>query len=135
MYMPNIGPNARTQRHLYSTGWRRGFASGLTQILGLASGNAKNLRQLTQNIPTCWYILRWVRKSLASGVLPNANPRRQVFCFLVEYRLYSNIRQDVFAQQIKVKNGFLFRRFDILTLNINLLTSINREKYLISFYV
>ena len=29
-----------TQRNLYSTGWRRGLASGLTQILGLASGNA-----------------------------------------------------------------------------------------------
>ena len=27
-----------TQRHLYSTDWRRGLASGLTQIPGLASG-------------------------------------------------------------------------------------------------
>ena len=27
-----------TQRHLYSTDWRRGLASGKTQILGLASG-------------------------------------------------------------------------------------------------
>ena len=27
-----------TQRHLYSTDWRRGLASGVTQILGLASG-------------------------------------------------------------------------------------------------
>ena len=27
-----------TQRQLYSTDWRRGLASGLTQILGLASG-------------------------------------------------------------------------------------------------
>ena len=27
-----------TQRNLYSTDWRRGLASGLTQILGLASG-------------------------------------------------------------------------------------------------
>ena len=31
-----------TQRNLYSTGWRRGLAWGLTKILGLASGkNAK----------------------------------------------------------------------------------------------
>ena len=29
-----------TQRNLYSTDWRRGLALGLTQILGLASGNA-----------------------------------------------------------------------------------------------
>ena len=29
-----------TQHNLYSTDWRRGLASGLTQILGLASGNA-----------------------------------------------------------------------------------------------
>ena len=35
---PTQRPNARTQCHLYSTGWRRGLASGLTQILGLASG-------------------------------------------------------------------------------------------------
>ena len=27
-----------TQRQLYSTDWRRGLASGVTQILGLASG-------------------------------------------------------------------------------------------------
>ena len=34
---------------------------------------------------TPWYSQR---KILASGVLPNANPRRQVFCVAVEYRLY-----------------------------------------------
>ena len=46
MYCPMQRPNARTQRHLYSTGWRRGLASGVTQILGLASGkNAKNFYQ------------------------------------------------------------------------------------------
>ena len=28
----------KAQRHLYSTDWRRGLASGVTQILGLASG-------------------------------------------------------------------------------------------------
>ena len=134
-----------TQRNLYSTGWRRGLASGKTQILAL--GNAKiyqhvgtsnakfwcrghcpmptpdaryfasqwniGLRTPTwgkfkeshnvfvlgpvceaysqthpkydvlfQNIPT--YLQR---KILASGALPNANPRRQVFCVAVEYRL------------------------------------------------
>ena len=34
--------------------------------------------------PRCWYPQR---KVLASGALPNANPRRQVFCVAVEYRL------------------------------------------------
>ena len=29
-----------TQRNLYSTDWRRGLALGLTQVLGLALGNA-----------------------------------------------------------------------------------------------
>ena len=66
-----------TQRNLYSTGLRLGFASGKTQLLGFASGkNAKNWRHLTQKIPTCWYPQR---KSLASGLLPNANPRHQNF--------------------------------------------------------
>ena len=31
-------PNAKTQRNLYSTGLRLGFALGKTQILGFASG-------------------------------------------------------------------------------------------------
>ena len=66
-----------TQRNLYSTGLRLGFASGKKQLLGFALGeNAKNWRHLTQKIPTCWYPQR---KSLASGLLPNANPRRQNF--------------------------------------------------------
>ena len=38
-----------TQRHLYSTDWRRGLALGLTQILGFASGV---LRQVTQKMCT-----------------------------------------------------------------------------------
>ena len=37
-----------TQRNLYSTDSRWGFALG----------DAKNLRHLMQKIPTCWYILR-----------------------------------------------------------------------------
>ena len=58
-----------TQRNLYSTDWRWGLTSRKTQILAL--GNAKIYQ----------------RKILASGALPNANPRRQVFCVAVEYRL------------------------------------------------
>ena len=41
-------------------------------------------RHLTQKIPTCWYPQCTI---LASGALPNASPRRQVCCVLVEYRL------------------------------------------------
>ena len=69
----------RTQRHLYSTGWRRGLASGVTQI----SPDARVC--VGSKIPTCWYPQC---KILASGALPNANPRCQVFCVAVEYRLY-----------------------------------------------
>ena len=66
-----------TQCNLYSTGLRLGFASGKTQLLGFASGkNVKNWRHLTRKIPTCWYSQP---KSLASGLLPDANPRRQNF--------------------------------------------------------
>ena len=36
-----------TQRHLYSTDWHQGLASGLTQILGSASGV---WRRVTQKI-------------------------------------------------------------------------------------
>ena len=35
---PTPAPTPEAQRHLYSTDWRRGLASGLTQILGLAWG-------------------------------------------------------------------------------------------------
>ena len=76
-----------TQRNLYSTDWRRGLASGLTQILGLASGVWRRVMQIfTFLIPTCWYPQR---KILASRALPNATPRCQVVCVLVEYRLMS----------------------------------------------
>ena len=64
-----------TQRNLYSTDWRRGLASGMTQILEL--GNAKIYQHV--GISNA--------KILALGALPNANPRRQVFCVAVEYRL------------------------------------------------
>ena len=50
-----------TQRNLHSTDLRLGFALGVTQILGLASG----LRQ----------------------TLPNVRPQRKGFCVAVEYRL------------------------------------------------
>ena len=56
--------HARRQRNLYSTGLCLGFASGLTQHLGFASGkNAKNVHHPTPEIPTCWYILRWVTQT------------------------------------------------------------------------
>ena len=35
-----------TQHNLYSTDWRRGLASGLTQILGLASGVWRRVTQI-----------------------------------------------------------------------------------------
>ena len=45
------------------------------------------MRYPTQNIPICWYILRWVTQNSGVGCIAHANPRRQVFCVLVEYRL------------------------------------------------
>ena len=39
-------------------------------------------------IPRCWYPQRQI---LASGALPNAKPRHQVFCVAVEYRLKAYI--------------------------------------------
>ena len=38
--------------------------------------------------PTCWYPQRQI---LALGALPNANPRCQVFCIAVEYRLNGSV--------------------------------------------
>ena len=46
----------------------------------------------SQNIPTCWYLQH---KILASRALPNANPRRQVPCVAVEYRLKCNIGRTI----------------------------------------
>ena len=42
---PTPAPTPEAQRHLYSTDWRRGLASGLTQILGLASGVWRRVTQ------------------------------------------------------------------------------------------
>ena len=48
-------------------------------------GGDANLRVCVgSKIATCWYPQR---KILASGALPNTNPRRQVFSVAVEYRL------------------------------------------------
>ena len=49
--------------------------------------DARNLRHLTQNIPTCWYpCVRW-RRSTIFCVRWRKSTRRQIFCVLVEYRL------------------------------------------------
>ena len=72
-------PTPEAQRHLYSTDWRWGLASGVTQI----TPDARVC--VGCKIPTCWYPQRQI---LALGALPNANPRRQVFCVAVEYRRY-----------------------------------------------
>ena len=64
-----------TQRNLYSTGLRLGFASGKTQLLGSALGkNAKNVRHPTPEIPTCWYILRWVTQNSGVGCTAQRQP-------------------------------------------------------------
>ena len=67
-----------SQGHLYSTDWRRGLASGLIKfkfgVGGLASGNAKKLHQLMQNIPTCWYILHWVTQNSGVGCIAQRQP-------------------------------------------------------------
>ena len=47
----------------------------LTGVGGFALGDVNNLRHPTQNSSVAW------------GALPNANPRSQVFCVAVEYRL------------------------------------------------
>ena len=67
---------------LYSTRtqntWRRGLALG-------NAPDARILRYPTQNIPTCWYILRWVThifRVLPDAFYPTRFTRRQS----VEYR-------------------------------------------------
>ena len=63
------------QRNLYSTGLRLGFASGKTQLLGFASGkNAKNVCHPTPEIPTSWYILRWVTQNSGVGCSAQRQP-------------------------------------------------------------
>ena len=64
-----------TQRNLYFTGLCLGFTSGKTQLLGFASGkNAKNWRHPTPEIPTCWYILRWVKQNSGVGCTAQRQP-------------------------------------------------------------
>ena len=67
---------------LYSTRmqstWHRGLALG-------NAPNARILRYPTQNIPTCWYILRWIThifRVLPDAFYPTRFTRRQS----VEYR-------------------------------------------------
>ena len=64
-------PNAKTQRNLYSTGWRWGFASGETQILAFSDTNM--LVSPTQN-------------SGVGGLSQRQGPT-QLFRVPVEYRL------------------------------------------------
>ena len=71
MYMPNASHNARRPNATY--------------IPRTGVGGDTNFRDcISSKIPTCWYPQRNI---MASGVLPNANPRRQVFCVAVEYML------------------------------------------------
>ena len=85
MYMPN----AKTQRqdptppifHWLASGFGVGANAKFRFGVGsLASGNA-NFHILDTNM------LVSPMQTLASGAFPNASPRRQVFCVLVEYRL------------------------------------------------
>ena len=82
---PTPAPTPEAQRHLYSTDWHRGLLSGVTQITPDARVFTPDARVCVGcKIPTCWYPQRQI---LALGALPNAIPRRQVFCVAVEYRL------------------------------------------------
>ena len=64
---------------------RRPNATYIPLASGVGVGGNTNLRDCVgSKIPTCWYPQR---KILASGALPNANPRRQVYCVAVGYRL------------------------------------------------
>ena len=79
MYMPNAktqrqGPNATYIPLAGVGGWRRGQCKFKFGVGGLESGNAKKLHQLTQNIPTCWYILRRVH-------CPTPTPDARYFAF------------------------------------------------------
>ena len=76
-------PNTKTQRQGPSAtyillagvgGWRRGQRKFKFGVGGLASGNTKKLHQLTQNIPTCWYILRWVTQNSGVGCIAQRQP-------------------------------------------------------------
>ena len=79
-------PMPGTQRHLYSTGnWvcvcyptRR----NLHKKNEMYMADARNWRQLTQNIPTCWYILRWITQKYWRQVYcPTPTPDARYFAF------------------------------------------------------
>ena len=71
-------PTPGTQRNLYSTG--NGVCVCYPTRRNLHTKNemymadARNLRQLTQNIPTCWYILRWVTRNTGIGCTAQRQP-------------------------------------------------------------
>ena len=79
MFKAHIPPETGfAQRHLYSTGnWvcvcypmRR----NLHKKKEMYMADARNWRQLTQNIPTCWYILRWVTQNTGVGCTAQRQP-------------------------------------------------------------
>ena len=78
MYMPNASPNARRPNATYIP---------LTCV-GISRWVIRKF-QVWRRWRCKFKGMRWLKKILASLALPNANPRRQVFCVAVEYRLYS----------------------------------------------
>ena len=91
MYMANARILVGTKHILYSTGLCLGFVSAKTQILGFASAKTHQ------------------RKILALGALPNANPRRQVLCVAVEYRLKALLRFPYeYEQNYFIVHQYLF---------------------------
>ena len=52
----------------------KGLRSLWFDVEGLALGNAKKNCQPTQNIPTCWYILRWVTQNSGVGCIAQRQP-------------------------------------------------------------
>ena len=98
------GQRQKTQRHLYSTDWRRGLASEVTPILGLASG-------VTPNIPTCWYIL----------VLP-PTPSPDASSFASRWNIG-------FSFYFKIKNGQLLHFFFIQISIFYMQENINLDLY------
>ena len=69
--------------HLYSTDWRRGLASRVMQILGLASGIGVGVTPKYTNM-----LVSPMQNSGVGGITQR-QPRCQVFCVAVEYRLKS----------------------------------------------
>ena len=71
-------PNAKTQPQgpnaTYIPLAGVGANANLSLALGFAAGNAKKLHQLTQNIPTCWYILLWVTQNSGVGCIAQRQP-------------------------------------------------------------